>query len=90
LDSRRRSRPRPPAVRVDPAVLYVDEGTVLTSAGLTATRLRTACTVLETGDLTVEEIARRSRLGSAANLRLRFRQTYATTPLAYRRTFQNR
>jgi AraC family transcriptional regulator, transcriptional activator FtrA len=57
-------------------------------AWLTASRLRRACTLLETGDLKVEEIARRSGLGSAANLRLKFRQTYATTPLAYRRTFR--
>jgi AraC family transcriptional activator FtrA len=59
-------------------------------AWLIAARLRKACTLLETGDLTVEEIARRTGLGSAANLRLQFRRTYATTPLAYRSAFQRR
>ncbi|MBW6433789.1 DJ-1/PfpI family protein [Actinoplanes hulinensis] len=59
-------------------------------AWLIAARLREACTLLETGDLTVEEIARRTGLGSAANLRLQFRRTYATTPLAYRSAFQRR
>ncbi|MEQ4304100.1 DJ-1/PfpI family protein [Plantactinospora sp. B6F1] len=57
-------------------------------AWLTAARLRKACTLLETGELTVEQIARHSGLGSAANLRLHFRRAYATTPLAYRATFQ--
>jgi AraC family transcriptional activator FtrA len=59
-------------------------------AWLIAARLRTACALLETTDLTVEEVARRSGLGSAANLRLQFRRTYATTPLAYRSAFQRR
>jgi AraC family transcriptional activator FtrA len=59
-------------------------------AWLIAGRLRTACTLLESGDLNVEEIARHSGLGSAANLRLQFRRTYATTPLTYRRAFQQR
>ncbi|GIJ23808.1 hypothetical protein Vlu01_44320 [Micromonospora lutea] len=59
-------------------------------AWLIAARLRLACTLLESGDLTVEEIARRSGLGSAANLRLQFRRAYATTPLAYRAAFQHR
>ncbi|WP_229705820.1 helix-turn-helix domain-containing protein [Micromonospora sonchi] len=59
-------------------------------AWLIAARLRMACTLLETGDLTVEEIARRSGLGSAANLRLHFRRTYGTTPLAYRSAFQGK
>ncbi|WP_204011076.1 GlxA family transcriptional regulator [Virgisporangium aurantiacum] len=59
-------------------------------AWLIAARLRSACALLETGDLTVEEIARRSGLGTAANLRLQFRRTYATTPLAYRSAFQPR
>ncbi|WP_309232141.1 GlxA family transcriptional regulator [Micromonospora tarensis] len=59
-------------------------------AWLIAARLRMACTLLETGDRSVEEIARRTGMGSAANLRLHFRRTYATTPLAYRSTFQQR
>jgi len=57
-------------------------------AWLIAARLRKACILLETGDLTVEEIARRTGLGSAANLRLQFRRAYNTTPLAYRSAFQ--
>ncbi|MFI7550089.1 GlxA family transcriptional regulator [Micromonospora sediminimaris] len=59
-------------------------------AWLIAARLRRACALLESGDLTVEEVARRSGLGSAANLRLQFRRAYATTPLAYRAAFQQR
>jgi len=35
-------------------------------------------------------ISMRCGLGSAANLRLHFRRTYTTTPLAYRSTFQQR
>jgi len=38
--------------------------------------------------LTVEEITRRSGLGSAANLGMQFRRTYTTTPLAYRSALQ--
>ncbi len=57
-------------------------------AWLITARLRAACILLESGDLTVEEIARRTGLGSAANLRLQFRRAYDTSPLAYRAAFR--
>jgi AraC family transcriptional activator FtrA len=56
-------------------------------AWLVEQRLRLACRLLEDGDLGIDEVARRSGLGSAANLRLHFRRSFATTPTAYRSTF---
>ena len=54
---------------------------------LTAQRLRAACVLLEDRDIGIDEVARRSGLGSAANLRLHFQRAFATTPSAYRSTF---
>ena len=54
---------------------------------LTRQRLRTACALLENAAVGIEEVARRSGLGSAANLRLHFQRAFATTPTAYRSTF---
>jgi AraC family transcriptional regulator, transcriptional activator FtrA len=54
---------------------------------LTKTRLGTACALLEDPSVSVDEVARRSGLGTAANLRLHFQRTFATTPTAYRSTF---
>jgi AraC family transcriptional regulator, transcriptional activator FtrA len=50
-------------------------------------RLRRACRLLENDEVGIDEVARRSGLGTAANLRLHFRRYYATTPTAYRSTF---
>jgi len=58
-------------------------------AWLTAARLRTVCALLEGTDLAVDEVARRSGMGTAANLRLHFRRAFATTPLAYRAAFRS-
>jgi AraC family transcriptional activator FtrA len=44
--------------------------------------------LLETSDLSVEVIATRSGLGSAANLRLQFQRHVRISPSAYRRTFR--
>ncbi len=56
-------------------------------AWLVHQRLRVACRLLEDGDTGIDEVARRSGLGSAENLRLHFRQAFATTPTAYRSSF---
>jgi transcriptional regulator GlxA family with amidase domain len=146
---------RYPAVKVDPDVLWVDEGAVLTSAGLaagidlcielvradydtdaairaarrmvvaphrdggqaqwlerpvplpdrglaptcewalrhladplTVARVHEARRLLEVSDLPVEEIARRSGLGSPANLRVHLARDAGTTPTAYRAAYQ--
>ena len=56
-------------------------------AWLVEQRLRVACRLLEDDGLGIDEVARRSGLGSAANLRLHFRRSLATTPTAYRSSF---
>jgi transcriptional regulator GlxA family with amidase domain len=55
---------------------------------LTAQRLLEARRLLEATDLTVDEIARRCGLGTAANLRLNLARDAATTPSAYRSAFR--
>ena len=44
--------------------------------------------LLETTDLSIDLLATRCGLGSATNLRQHFQRTLRTTPIAYRRTFQ--
>ncbi|GLH96360.1 GlxA family transcriptional regulator [Phytohabitans aurantiacus] len=56
-------------------------------AWLTQQRLRAACTLLEDVEITIDEIARRTGLGTATNLRNHFHRAFATTPTAYRRAF---
>jgi len=55
---------------------------------LTAQRLLEARRLLETTDLPVDDIAARSGLGSAANLRLHLARDAGTTPTAYRAAYQ--
>jgi AraC family transcriptional activator FtrA len=55
---------------------------------LAAQRLDEARRLLETTDLSVEQIADLSGLGSGANLRLHFSRGLGVTPTAYRRTYQ--
>ncbi|WP_018685677.1 GlxA family transcriptional regulator [Actinokineospora enzanensis] len=50
-------------------------------------RLRHAQLLLETTDLSVDRVASRSGLGTAANLRRRMRVEFGTSPSTYRRTF---
>jgi AraC family transcriptional activator FtrA len=57
---------------------------------LTAARVREARRLLESSDLPVEDIAARTGLGSAANLRLHLARDAGTTPTAYRATYQGR
>ncbi|ORW93880.1 AraC family transcriptional regulator [Mycobacterium sp. IEC1808] len=54
---------------------------------LNGQRVRRAQQLLETTDLPIERIATDCGFGSAATLRRHFRDTLATTPDAYRRTF---
>lgn len=54
---------------------------------LSRERLTHAQQLLETTDLPVDRIAHRCGLGSAANLRAKFRQHLGVTPTSYRRTF---
>ncbi|MEV6609482.1 helix-turn-helix domain-containing protein [Kutzneria sp. NPDC051319] len=55
---------------------------------LTAQRLLEARRLLETTGLSVDEVARRGGLGTAANLRLHLAREAATTPTAYRTAFR--
>jgi transcriptional regulator GlxA family with amidase domain len=57
---------------------------------LTAQRLLEARRLLEATDLSIEEIAQRCGLGTAANLRLHLARDAATTPTAYRTAFRGR
>ncbi|MFB7837745.1 GlxA family transcriptional regulator [Nocardia brasiliensis] len=54
---------------------------------LSRERITRAQQLLETTDLPVDRIAQRCGLGTAANLRVKFRQHLGVTPTAYRRTF---
>ncbi|WP_433550050.1 GlxA family transcriptional regulator [Micromonospora zamorensis] len=56
-------------------------------AWLIQQRLRAACTLLENGGITIDEVARRTGLGTATNLRAHFQRAFGTTPTAYRRAF---
>jgi transcriptional regulator GlxA family with amidase domain len=57
---------------------------------LAAARIREARRLLEVTDLSVDDVAARSGLGSAANLRLHLARDAGTTPTAYRATYQGR
>jgi transcriptional regulator GlxA family with amidase domain len=54
---------------------------------LLAQRVDAARAALESGDASVEEVARATGFGTAANLRKHFRRRVATTPTAYRSAF---
>jgi AraC family transcriptional regulator, transcriptional activator FtrA len=51
-------------------------------------RIARAQELLEASDLSIEAIAHRVGLGTAANLRLHFRRATSTTPAAYRQRFR--
>ncbi len=57
---------------------------------LTRQRVRQAQRFLEATDLTVDAVADRSGFGTADNLRKHFGRTLHTSPLAYRRAFQDK
>ncbi len=83
-----------PRLRVDRNVLRIDDGRLLTSAGVTAgIDLRLHLVRKDLGAAVANEIARklvaaRSGLGSSTSLRARFRDAVGTTPTAYRRAFR--
>jgi transcriptional regulator GlxA family with amidase domain len=52
-------------------------------------RINKARAILETTDLSIEQVADRSGLGSAANLRKHFKRVLGTTPRAYRSAFNS-
>lgn len=56
-------------------------------AWLQRTRLEAAAELLESSQLTIEAIARRVGLGTAANMRAHFASTYGVAPARYRQTF---
>ena len=51
-------------------------------------RTERALELLEVSDLPIDEVSERSGFGTAVSLRQHFRDTLATTPSAYRRTFR--
>ncbi|MGH2861243.1 MAG: helix-turn-helix domain-containing protein [Solirubrobacteraceae bacterium] len=57
---------------------------------LTAQRLIQARRLLESTDLSIEDVAGRSGLGTAANLRLHLARDADTSPTAYRRVYRGR
>jgi transcriptional regulator GlxA family with amidase domain len=57
---------------------------------LASARVTRARELLETTELPIDQVARASGLGTAANLRLHFQRTLNTTPTSYRRTFSRR
>jgi AraC family transcriptional activator FtrA len=69
---------------------FADEFGTSPGAWLLARRVEQARTLLAETDLPVEAIATRVGLGSAVNLRRRFRERTGTTPSAYRQAFRAR
>ncbi len=66
---------------------FVDETGASPLQWLVAVRIQRARELIETADLSVDEVARQCGLGTAANLRLHFRRFVGTTPTAYRKAF---
>jgi transcriptional regulator GlxA family with amidase domain len=66
---------------------FVDETGSPPLQWLLGARIQRARELIETADLSVDEVARHCGLGTAANLRLHFRRFVGTTPTAYRKAF---
>lgn len=66
---------------------FVDETGQSPLQWLLGARIQLARELVETSELTVDQVAKRCGLGTAANLRLHFRRLVGTTPTAYRRNF---
>ncbi|MFV8264660.1 GlxA family transcriptional regulator [Mycolicibacterium peregrinum] len=66
---------------------FTDETGTTPLQWLVNARITAARELLETTDYSVDRVAQDSGLGSAANLRLHFRRSLATTPTAYRQAF---
>jgi AraC family transcriptional activator FtrA len=69
---------------------FVAETGIAPLRWVTAARVREARRLLEVSDLPVEDVAARTGLGSAANLRLHLARDAGTTPTAYRAAYQGR
>ena len=67
---------------------FVDETGMTPLRWVTAQRLIEARRLLETTDLSIEDVAHQCGLGTAANLRLHLARDTATTPSAYRSAFR--
>jgi transcriptional regulator GlxA family with amidase domain len=70
--------------------LFVAETGMTPLRWVIAARVREARRLLEVSDLPVDDIAARTGLGSAANLRLHLARDAGTTPTAYRAAYQGR
>ncbi|SEB11957.1 Transcriptional regulator GlxA family, contains an amidase domain and an AraC-type DNA-binding HTH domain [Mycobacterium sp. 283mftsu] len=66
---------------------FTDETGTTPLQWLVNARITAARELLETTDYSIDRVAQDSGLGSAANLRLHFRRSLATTPTAYRQAF---
>ena len=66
---------------------FVDETGLPPLRWLLGVRIQRARELLETADISIDQVAERCGLGTAANLRLHFRRVVGTTPTAYRRAF---
>ncbi|MFD0442977.1 helix-turn-helix domain-containing protein [Streptomyces indonesiensis] len=66
---------------------FVEEVGVSPAQWLLTARIDLAKQHLESGDHSIDEVARRVGLGTAANLRARFHKATGTSPTAYRQTF---
>jgi transcriptional regulator GlxA family with amidase domain len=69
---------------------FRDETGLSPSHWLTGQRVELARMLLETTDLTVDEVARRAGFGTAVSLRQHLHAAVGVSPLAYRRTFRRR
>jgi transcriptional regulator GlxA family with amidase domain len=67
---------------------FRDETGLSPAAWLTSQRVEHARLLLETTDLSVDEVARRAGFGTAVSLRAHLRAAVGVSPLAYRRTFR--
>jgi transcriptional regulator GlxA family with amidase domain len=67
---------------------FREETGVSPARWLTGQRVRHARHLLETTDLGVEEVARRSGFGTAVSLRQHLHAAVGVAPLAYRHTFR--
>jgi transcriptional regulator GlxA family with amidase domain len=66
---------------------FVDETGSTPLQWLLSARIQHARELIETADLSVEQIAQDCGMGTAANLRLHFRRFVGTTPTSYRKSF---
>jgi AraC family transcriptional activator FtrA len=67
---------------------FVDATGITPHQWLTSQRVARARKLLETTDLTIDGVASRSGLGTAANLRTRLRESVGVSPSAYRGRFR--